>query len=160
MTFIFTKSLNSVGSVTESFTKEGGTMSPDTPSKGFAGSSIEDAGDKEDIVGAARDRLAEDVSSLRADMTKMHESLSNFVSETGGHAAGTARSVGQAVASQVGSTASSLANTGAGMASSATEQLKTYATELEGMARKNPLGALAGPLAVGIVIGLIVRGRG
>ena len=46
------------------------------------------------------------------------------------------------------------------MASSATEQLKTFGTELEDIARKNPLGALAGALAVGVVIGLIVRGRG
>src|SRR5271166_6086380 len=37
-----TKSLNSVGSVTETFTKEGDTMSSDTPNKGFRGSSIED----------------------------------------------------------------------------------------------------------------------
>jgi ElaB/YqjD/DUF883 family membrane-anchored ribosome-binding protein len=135
-------------------------MSSDTPSKGFLGSSIEDAGDREGIAGGAHDRLAEAVSSLRADMTTMHETVSNFVSDTGGHAARTARSVGRAVASQVGSTASGLANTGAEMASSATEQLKTFATELEGTARKNPLGALAGALAVGIVIGLIVRGRG
>jgi ElaB/YqjD/DUF883 family membrane-anchored ribosome-binding protein len=135
-------------------------MSSDTPSKGFAGSSIEDAGDKEGIAGATQDRLAEDVSSLRADMSRMHETFSNFVSETGGHAARTARSVGQAVVSQVGSTASGLANTGAEMASSATEQLKTFATELEDIARRNPLGALAGALAVGIAIGLIVRGRG
>jgi ElaB/YqjD/DUF883 family membrane-anchored ribosome-binding protein len=135
-------------------------MSSDTPSKGFPGSSIEDADDREGIAGGAHDRLAEAVSSLRADMTKMHETVSSFVSDTGGNAARTARSVGQAVASQVGSTASGLANTGAEMASSATEQLKTFATELEGIARKNPLGALAGALAVGIVIGLIVRGRG
>ena len=135
-------------------------MNSDTPSRGFRGSSIEDTADKEGITGAAHDRLAEDVSSLRADIKKMHESFSNFVSETGGHAARTARSVGQAVASQVGSTASGLANTGSEMASSATEQLKTFATELDGIARKNPLGALAGALAVGIVIGLIVRGRG
>src|SRR5271169_6182738 len=128
-------------------------MNSDTPSKGFSGSSIEDAGDKEGTGGAVRDRLAEDVSSLRADMAKMHESFSAFVSETGEHAARTARSVGQAVASQVGSTASGLANTGAEMASSATEQLKTFAAELEGIARKNPLGALA----IGVVIGLIVR---
>jgi len=46
------------------------------------------------------------------------------------------------------------------VASSATEQLKTFASELEDIARKNPLGALAGALAVGIVIGLVVRGRG
>ena len=135
-------------------------MSSDTPSKGFPGSSIEDTGDKEPIAYGARDRLAEDVSSLRADMTKMHETFSNVVSETSGHAGRTARSVGQAVASQVGSTAGGLATTSAELASSATEQLKTFATELEGIARKNPLGALAGALAVGIVIGLIVRGRG
>jgi ElaB/YqjD/DUF883 family membrane-anchored ribosome-binding protein len=135
-------------------------MSSNTPSRGFPGSSIEDPDDEKGTVGVVQDRLAEDVSSLRADMTKMHETISNFVSETGGHAARTARSVGQAVASQVGSTASGLANTGAEMASSATEQLKTFATELEGIARKNPLGALAGALAVGVVIGLIVRGRG
>jgi hypothetical protein len=93
-------------------------------------------------------------------MAKMHEILSRFASEAGGQAARTARNVGQAVASQVGSTASGLANTGADMASSATEQFKTFANELEGIARKNPLGALAGALVVGIVIGLIVRGRG
>jgi hypothetical protein len=46
------------------------------------------------------------------------------------------------------------------MASSATGQIKTFATELEGVARKNPLGALAGALTLGIVIGLIMRGRG
>ena len=135
-------------------------MSSDTPNKGFPGSSTEYAGDQEGIAGAARDRLAEDVSSLRADMVKMHESFSKFVAETGGHAARTARNVGQSVASQVGSTASGLANTSAEMVSSATEQLKTFAAELEGVARKNPLGALAGALAVGIVIGMIVRGRG
>jgi len=134
-------------------------MSSDTPNKGFPGSVI-DSGDKEGITGAARDRLAEDVSSLRADMKKIHEGFSKFVSEAGGQAARTARNVGQGVASQLGSTASSLANTGTEVASSATEQLKSFATELEGIARKNPLGALAGALAVGVVIGLIVRGRG
>lgn len=96
-------------------------MSSDTPSKGFPGSLIQSAGDKEGIAGAARDRLAEEVSSLRADMAKLHEGFSKFVSETGGHAAQTARSVGQTIASQVGSTASGLANTGAEMASSASD---------------------------------------
>jgi len=135
-------------------------MSSDTPLRDFPGSSSEYAGKREGAADTARDRLAEDVSSLRADMTKLHDTLSKFVSEAGGQAARTARSVGQAVASQVGSTATGLASTGADIASSATDQLKTFATELEGIARKNPLGALAGALAVGIAIGLIVRGRG
>jgi ElaB/YqjD/DUF883 family membrane-anchored ribosome-binding protein len=135
-------------------------MSSDTPIRDFPGSSSEYTGKREGAADTARDRLAEDVSSLRADMTKLHDTLSKFVSEAGGQAARTARSVCQAVASQVGSTATGLASTGADIASSATDQLKTFATELEGIARKNPLGALAGALAVGIAIGLIVRGRG
>ena len=135
-------------------------MTSDTPSRGFRGSSIEDTDDKERIAGATHDRLAEDASSLREDVTKMHETVSNFVLEMSGHAARTASSVGQAVASQVGSTASGLANNGAEMASSATEQFNTFATGLESIARKNPLGALAAALAVGVVIGLIARGRG
>ena len=135
-------------------------MSSDSPSSDLPGSSIAYTGNKEGTVGAARDRLAEDVSSLRADISKMHDILSKFVSEAGGQAARTARNVGHTVASQVSSTASGLATSSADAASSATEQFKTFATELEGIARKNPLGALAGALAVGIVIGLIVRGRG
>jgi ElaB/YqjD/DUF883 family membrane-anchored ribosome-binding protein len=116
--------------------------------------------DKESTVASASpDSLAEDVSSLRRDMAKMHEIVSKFISEAGGQAARTARNVGQTVASQMGSTASGLATTGSDMASSATEQVKTFTNELEGIARKNPLGALASALVIGIVIGLIVRGR-
>ena len=135
-------------------------MSSDTPIRDFPGSSSEYAGKREGAAEAAHDHLTEEVSSLRAEMTKIHEVLSKGVSEAGGQAARTARSVGQAVASQVGSTATGLASTGADIASSATDQLKSFATELEGIARKNPLGALAGALALGIAIGLIVRGRG
>jgi ElaB/YqjD/DUF883 family membrane-anchored ribosome-binding protein len=133
-------------------------MSSDTPND-FPGSSSGYAGKQEGAAAAARDRLAEDVSSLRADLAKIHDALSKFVSEAGGQAARTARNVGQVVASQVGSAATGVASTGADIATSASEQLKTFATELEGIARKNPLGALAGALGVGIVIGLIVRGR-
>ena len=135
-------------------------MSSDIPSSDLSGSSIVSASNKESSVRTVPDRLTEDVSSLRADINKMNDILSKFVSEAGGQAARTARNVGHTVASQVSSTASGLATTSADVASSATEQFKTFATELEGIARKNPLGALAGALAVGIVIGLIVRGRG
>lgn len=134
-------------------------MSSDRPISDLLGSSSGYADKAEDAGEATRDRLAEDVSGLRADMTKIHDVLSKFVSETGGQAVRTARNVGQAVASQVGSTATGLAGTGADMASSATDQVKKFAADLEEIARKNPLGALAGALGIGIVIGLIVRGR-
>jgi ElaB/YqjD/DUF883 family membrane-anchored ribosome-binding protein len=142
------------------FIREDGLMTSDMPSKDFPASSSGSVADKEGAPGVAGDRLAEEVSSLRADMAKMHDILSNFASEAGGQAARTARNVGQTVVSQVGSTASGLAHTTADIASSATDQLKTFATELEDVARSNPLGALAGALAVGIIIGLIMRGRG
>ena len=56
------------------------------------------------------------------------------------------------VADQIGSTASGIAN-------AASDQAKTFASELERMGRNNPLGALAGALVVGVVIGMIGRGR-
>ena len=116
--------------------------------------------DKEGAAATApRDKLAEDVSTLRQDMAKMHDILSRFTSEAGGQAARTARNVGQTVAAQMGSTASGIASTGSDMAASATQQFKTFTNELEEIARKNPLGALAGALVIGVVIGLIVRGR-
>ena len=116
--------------------------------------------DKESTAASAsRNSLADDVSSLRQDMAKMHDILSKFTSEAGGQAARTVRNVGQTVAAQAGSTASGIASTGSDMAASATKQLKTFTNEMEDMARKNPLGALAGALLIGVVIGLIARGR-
>ena len=119
-------------------------MSSDTPSSGLCGSSFSATDNKETSVEAARHRLALDVSSLRADINKMQDILSKFVSEAGGQAARTARNVGHTVASQVSSTASGLATTSTEIASSATEQFKAFTAELEGIARKNPLGVLAG----------------
>jgi ElaB/YqjD/DUF883 family membrane-anchored ribosome-binding protein len=108
--------------------------------------------DKDGVSGTSHDNLAKDVSSLRQDMAKMQEILSRFTSEAGGQAARTVRNVGHTVASQVGSMASGLASTGS-------QQLKTFTNEFEDITRKNPLGALAGALVLGIVIGLIVRRR-
>jgi ElaB/YqjD/DUF883 family membrane-anchored ribosome-binding protein len=45
------------------------------------------------------------------------------------------------------------------LATSAKEHAKTFASELEGMAKRNPLGTIAGALVVGVVIGLMSRGR-
>ena len=74
-------------------------------------------------------------------------------------AAKTVRNMSQRVASQVGSAASGMADTGSELTSSARDQVKTFASELEGMARRNPLGTVAGALLVGVIIGMISRGR-
>jgi ElaB/YqjD/DUF883 family membrane-anchored ribosome-binding protein len=73
------------------------------------------------------------------------------VSQAGGEATRTAQSVGSAVASQIGGVASD-------MASATTEQAKTFASELENMARKNPLGTIGVTLLAGVIIGMITRG--
>jgi ElaB/YqjD/DUF883 family membrane-anchored ribosome-binding protein len=60
---------------------------------------------------------------------------------------------GKAMVSDAGAAASD-------MAESATQQIKTFASEIEGMARRNPLGTVAGAVIVGVIIGMMARGRG
>jgi hypothetical protein len=60
----------------------------------------------------------------------------------------------------VSSVASDMADKGANLACSTTRQAKTFATELENMARRNPLGAIAGAVIVGVLIGMMGRRNG
>ena len=100
------------------------------------------------------------LSELRQDMASLKSTLSRFASQAGDDAAKTVRGAGQSLAAQVGSAASGVADMSSDLASSAKEHAKTFASELEGMAKRNPLGTLAGALVVGVVIGLMSRGRG
>jgi hypothetical protein len=79
------------------------------------------------------------------------------MSQAAGEAAKSAREVSSNVAGRVGGVASDLAHRGADMASTATEQAKTFASELERMARRNPIGAMAGAVLVGVLIGALGR---
>ena len=101
---------------------------------------------------AAGDTLSQDVSKLKDDLASIQKTLSKFASQAGGEAMKTAQNVGSAVASQVGEVAGDVA-------SAAKDQVKTFASELEGMARRNPLGTLGATLVVGVVIGMMSRGR-
>ena len=96
----------------------------------------------------ASDNLSNDVAKLREDLAQMQTTVSKFASEAGGEAYKAAQNVGSAVASQVGE-----------VASSAKEQMKTFASEIETMTRRNPLGAIGATLLVGVVIGMMSRGR-
>ena len=99
------------------------------------------------------------LSELRQDMTSLKNTLSRFASQAGDDAAKTVRGASQSLAAQVGSAASGVADMSSDLATTAKEHAKTFASELEGMARRNPLGTLAGALVVGVVIGLMSRGR-
>jgi ElaB/YqjD/DUF883 family membrane-anchored ribosome-binding protein len=111
-----------------------------------------------DATSAAGRDVAGDVRTLHADVAKLRATLATFASEFGKQTGQAAQTVGSTVASQVGSVTSEVAQSGADLAASATAQAKTFASELESMARKNPLGALAATLLVGVVIGMMSRG--
>src|SRR5215471_5811878 len=100
------------------------------------------------------------LTELRQDITSLKNTLSRFATQSGDDATKTVRGASQTLAAQVGSAASGVADMSTDLATSAKEHAKTFASELEGMAKRNPLGTLAGALVVGVVIGLMSRGRG
>jgi ElaB/YqjD/DUF883 family membrane-anchored ribosome-binding protein len=110
-------------------------------------------------IGFEHVRHDEDLNKLRRDVASLTESVTYLASQVSDQAAKTVRNMSQMVASHVGSAASGMVDTGSELASSARVHVKTFASELEGMARRNPLGTVAGALLVGVIIGMISRGR-
>ena len=104
-------------------------------------------------VDSASGDLKEDMRKLKEDMASIQQTLTKLASNAGSEAYKTAQSIGSTVASQVSDMASQAA-------AGAQEQAKTFASELEGMARRNPFGTIGGTLVVGILIGMMSRGRG
>jgi ElaB/YqjD/DUF883 family membrane-anchored ribosome-binding protein len=105
----------------------------------------------------AADASGSDLQAIRNDLNNLKDTLSRFMSVASNEAVKTARQVTSNVARQVSDVASDLADRGSQYVSSAGDQAKTFATELEGMARRNPLGALAGAVAIGVLIGAMGR---
>jgi ElaB/YqjD/DUF883 family membrane-anchored ribosome-binding protein len=106
------------------------------------------------------DGLSVEMSNLRRDVASLKDTFARLASQAGGEVAKTVRGMSQTVASQVGSTTSGVTDAGSEIASAAKEHAKTLVSELEGMARRNPLGTIAGVLLVGVIIGMMSRGRG
>ena len=107
---------------------------------------------KENLGGIASDAMdaaASDLERLRADLDGLRQTLTTFLTQGSEEAIRSARDV-----------SASLADAGSNLAASAAETGKGLAGELEDMARRNPLGALAGALVLGILIGAWGRGRG
>ena len=100
-----------------------------------------------------------DLDSLRRQVTDLQNAMAKLISDAGNMAVKSAKEATSDVASQVGAAASNIADKSSEMAQAASEQAKTFASEMEKMARANPLGSLAGALLVGVVIGLIGRSR-
>jgi len=98
-----------------------------------------------------------DLGALREDLNNLKETVANLVSKATGNAAKSVREMTSDMTEHVSSMAGDLAEKGSHAASAATNQAKTFAAEFESMARRNPLGALAGALFVGILIGMLGR---
>jgi ElaB/YqjD/DUF883 family membrane-anchored ribosome-binding protein len=117
-----------------------------------------------DAVGAAAadaiDEAAADLKALRHDLNNLTGTVMKFISQAGHEATKSAREITSNVAGQVGSAAADMADKGANVASATTEQAKTFAAEFESMARRNPLGAIAGAVMVGVLIGMLRRRNG
>ena len=115
---------------------------------------------KDAIGGVANDAAnaaGSDLQAIRTDLNNLKDTLSRFMSQASNEAVKSARQVTSNVAGQVSDVASDLADRGSQLASSAGDQAKTFAVELENMARRNPLGALAAAVAVGVLIGVMGR---
>ena len=108
----------------------------------------------------AMDQAASDLKALRNDLNNLTDTVMKFVSQAGNEAAKSAREITSNVTGQVSSVASDMADRGANLASSTTQQAKSFATDLENMARRNPLGAIAGAVMVGVLIGMMGRRSG
>jgi ElaB/YqjD/DUF883 family membrane-anchored ribosome-binding protein len=106
------------------------------------------------VAQGAMTDASSDLEALRNDLATLKNTLARFMTEAGGEAAKSAREVSSSMAGHVGDAAGDLADKGARFAATTGEQAKTLVGEIEAFARRNPLGALAGAVAVGFVIGL------
>jgi ElaB/YqjD/DUF883 family membrane-anchored ribosome-binding protein len=88
-----------------------------------------------------------DLNNLRSDLNALKDTMTDYISKTGTDALDSAKRA-----------TSDVANKASDLASAASDHAKTFASELERMGRNNPLGAIAGAVLVGIVIGMIGRG--
>jgi len=107
----------------------------------------------------AADSASSDFDNLRSDFNGLKETVTKFISQASDQASKSVREASSAVAGQVSDAATGLKESGSQLATAATEQAKTFAAELESMGRRNPLGAMAGAVLIGVLIGLMGRSR-
>jgi ElaB/YqjD/DUF883 family membrane-anchored ribosome-binding protein len=141
--------------------KAGAAMGANSPGGPSVTNSL--ARGKEALGAAAADAMdqgAADLKALRNDLNNLTDTMMKFISQAGNEAAKSAREITSNVAGQVGGVAGDMADKGANIASATTQQAKTFAAELEAMARRNPLGAIAGAVMIGVLIGMMGRRNG
>jgi ElaB/YqjD/DUF883 family membrane-anchored ribosome-binding protein len=99
------------------------------------------------------DSSSVELKALRSDLNNLKDIVTNFIARTTSGAAKSARDLTTNITEQAGD----IADRGADVASAASTQAKNLANEFEAMARRNPLGVVAGALLVGGLIGMMGR---
>jgi ElaB/YqjD/DUF883 family membrane-anchored ribosome-binding protein len=97
------------------------------------------------------------VQSLRSEIKNIQDMVTRLAAQSGRDAVDSARHAAAAAAERVGDVAGDLARSSADAAAAATDRAKSVAGELEGMARRNPMGVIAGAVVIGVLIGVFGR---
>jgi ElaB/YqjD/DUF883 family membrane-anchored ribosome-binding protein len=116
-----------------------------------------------DAVGAAANDAINaaggDLQTLRTDLNRLKETVSAFMAQATAEATRSAREATSNVVGRIGDVAGDIAQRGGMMASTATDQARSVASEFGDMVRRNPIGAMTGAVTVGILIGMLGRRR-
>lgn len=99
------------------------------------------------------------IDALRRDLNGLKEAMSEFLAQTAARSAEAAQEAATRVAEQSAAAAGRVAESSAALAGQAADQAKSAAMELEGLARRNPLSAIAAAAAIGLIIGMMGRRR-
>jgi ElaB/YqjD/DUF883 family membrane-anchored ribosome-binding protein len=109
-------------------------------------------------VGAeAATSTASAVQSLRNEIRNIQDMVTRLAAQSGRDAVDSARAAAAAAAERVGDAAGDLARSSADAAAVAADRAKSLAGEVEGMARRNPMGVIAGAVVIGVLIGVFGR---
>jgi ElaB/YqjD/DUF883 family membrane-anchored ribosome-binding protein len=129
-----------------------------------AGASVSEsvARGRDAVSAAANDAInaaGGDLQTLRTDLNRLKETVSAFMAQATAEATRSAREASSNVVDRIGDVAGDIAQRGSTMASTATDQARSLASEFEDMVRRNPIGAMTGAVMVGILIGMLGRRR-
>lgn len=111
------------------------------------------------VAADAMNSAGSELESLRRELNSLKDTVAKYVAQAGNETARTAQEITSNVTAQLGDVAGSIADKGGEVASIAAKQVKTLGSDLENMARRNPIGALVGALMVGVLIGMMGRRR-
>jgi ElaB/YqjD/DUF883 family membrane-anchored ribosome-binding protein len=115
---------------------------------------------KEAVTAAGKDtaeRGQVDIAALREDLNDLKDMVMRTISSTASDVASSARDATANLAGRVNNAAGELAEKGRDAVHATTDHAKNIVDELEGVARRNPIGTLAAAVVVGILIGMTGR---